>query len=69
MSRVTLNLKLELELDDEAISGEVSSNGDAPHRFSGYAGLIAALESVRAEQADASEPDSAGGGPARTSLR
>ena len=54
MSRVTLNLRL--ELDRDAISGEVGSNGGPPHRFSGYAGLIAALESIRAELCDGPDP-------------
>ena len=58
--REILNLKL--ELDRESISGEVSSNGGPAHRFSGYAGLIAALESIRVEQADSSEPRRIGGG-------
>ncbi len=54
MSRVTLNLRL--ELDRDAINGEVGSNGGPPHRFSGYAGLIAALESIRAELFDGPDP-------------
>lgn len=60
--REILNLKL--ELDRESISGEVSSNGGPAHRFSGYAGLIAALESIRAEQADSSDPDASEAGSA-----
>ena len=55
-------LNLRLELDRESISGEVSSNGGPAHRFSGYAGLIAALESIRAEQADCLRPRRIGGG-------
>ena len=64
MSRVTLNLRL--ELDRDAISGEVGSNGGPPHRFSGYAGLIAALESIRAELCDGPDP---GSGRARLRIR
>ena len=60
--REIMNVRLELELD--AISGEMSSNGGPAHRFSGYAGLIAALESIRAEHADASEPDVTAAGSA-----
>ena len=54
-SRTTFALRL--ELDPESISGEVSSNGGPAHRFSGYAGLIAALESIRAELAATSDDD------------
>ena len=62
--RELMNVRLEVEIEDEAISGEVSSNGGPAHRFSGYAGLIAALESIRAEHADASEPDVTAAGSA-----
>jgi hypothetical protein len=55
--RVTLNLRL--ELDRDSIGGEVSANGEPPRAFSGYAGLIAALESIRAEQAPAAEESAA----------
>ena len=55
--RVTLDLRL--ELDRDSIGGEVSANGEPPRAFSGYAGLIAALESIRAEQAPAAEESAA----------
>ena len=51
--RVTLDLRL--ELDRDSVGGEVSANGGLARAFSGYAGLIAALESIRAEQAPAGE--------------
>jgi hypothetical protein len=57
-------LDLRLELDRESISGEVSSDGGPAHRFSGYAGLIAALESIRAGHADSSDPDASEAGSA-----
>jgi hypothetical protein len=56
-------LQLRLELDREAVSGRVSSNGGPAHRFSGYAGLIAALESIRGEQPDAPDPEAQRVGP------
>lgn len=51
--RVTLDLRL--ELDRDSIGGQVSANGEPARAFSGYAGLIAALESIRLEQAPAAE--------------
>ncbi len=55
--RVTLDLRL--ELDRDSIGGEVSANGGPARAFSGYAGLIAALESIRAERAPAAEESAA----------
>ena len=55
--RVTLDLRL--ELDRDSIGGEVSANGGPARAFSGYAGLIAALESIRTERAPAAEESAA----------
>jgi hypothetical protein len=41
------HLRLDLDLRSEPISGEVAADGAEPHRFTGYSGLIAALESIR----------------------
>ena len=53
VDRVTLDLRL--ELDRDSIGGQVSANGQPPRDFSGYAGLIAALESIRLERVPAAE--------------
>ena len=42
-----MHLRLEVDLQAEPISGEVAADGSEPHRFMGYSGLIAALESIR----------------------
>ena len=57
MSRGRETLGLRLELQPATISGEVSSNGGPARQFSGYAGLVAALESIRAERAELPDPD------------
>jgi hypothetical protein len=53
VSRHLATLDLRLELDRDSNSGWVSSNGGPTRRFSGYADLIAVLESIRAERTDA----------------
>jgi hypothetical protein len=55
MEATRATLRLRLELDRESISGQVSSNGGPTHGFSGYAGLIAALESIRTELGGSSD--------------
>jgi len=55
--RVTLDLRL--ELDPDSIGGLVSANGGPARAFTGYAGLIAALESIRVEQAPVAEEPAA----------
>jgi len=42
------HLRLDLDLDSEPISGRVGLDGADPVAFTGYTGLIAALESIRA---------------------
>jgi hypothetical protein len=54
MGTRTAHLQLDLDLDAEPISGRVAVDGDEPVAFTGYTGLIAALESIRAgEREDA----------------
>jgi hypothetical protein len=48
MEARTAHLRLELELDTEPIGGRVAIDGAEPVTFTGYTGLIAALESIRA---------------------
>jgi hypothetical protein len=43
----TAHLQLDLDLDDEPISGRIAVDGDEPVAFTGYTGLIATLESIR----------------------
>jgi hypothetical protein len=47
---------IRLELDLESISGDLAFRDEPPRAFSGYTGLIAALESFRLERAGAREP-------------
>jgi hypothetical protein len=44
-------LRLELGLDDDPVNGRVSVAGGQPRDFTGYVGLIAELQSIRAEEA------------------
>jgi hypothetical protein len=48
MGTHTAHLRLALDLDAEPISGQVALDGAEPVAFTGYTGLIAALESIRA---------------------
>jgi hypothetical protein len=48
MEARTAHLRLDLDLDVEPISGRVAVDGAEPVAFTGYTGLIAALESIRA---------------------
>jgi hypothetical protein len=48
MEARTAHLRLDLDLDAEPISGRVGIEGAEPVAFTGYTGLIAALESIRA---------------------
>lgn len=47
MGTRTAHLRLDLDLDAEPISGLVRVDGAEPVAFTGYTGLIAALESIR----------------------
>jgi hypothetical protein len=48
MEARTAHLRVDLDLDAEPITGRVAVDGDEPLAFTGYTGLIAALESIRA---------------------
>ncbi|HUO70597.1 MAG TPA: hypothetical protein VMU39_07455 [Solirubrobacteraceae bacterium] len=45
-----MHLHLDLDVDGEPVSGQVGLVDAQPHEFTGYASLIATLESIRAEQ-------------------
>ena len=49
-------LDLRLALDQGSISGELGLSGGPARPFTGYTGLIAVLESIRAELPDHPEP-------------
>ena len=59
MSSERMHLDLELALDSEPIAGRLSRAGEEQVTFTGYTGLIAALERVRDGRPDqaASERD------------
>ena len=48
-----MHLHLDLDVDAEPISGQVGLIDAQPHQFTGYASLIATLQSIRIEQAGA----------------
>ena len=52
--RSTLDLRL--ALDHGAISGELGLSSGPARAFTGYTGLIAVLESIRAELPECAEP-------------
>jgi len=64
MSEPRTRITLDLRLSGKPVEGEIAATGEKPRSFSGYAGLIAALESIRL--ANARDPDEemagAGGG-------
>jgi hypothetical protein len=47
-----MHLHLDLDIEAEPISGYVSLGGSEPHEFTGYASLIATLQSLRAVAAE-----------------
>jgi hypothetical protein len=47
-----MHLLLELDLDSEPVSGEVGLVGAEQHSFTGYANLIATLQSIRTDLPD-----------------
>jgi hypothetical protein len=47
MSDPATRITLDLQLSGERVEGRVAAAGEEPRDFSGYAGLIAALESIR----------------------
>jgi hypothetical protein len=44
------HLLLDLDLGSEPVKGSVGAEGDEPLGFTGYAGLIAALQTIRADE-------------------
>jgi hypothetical protein len=52
MSNQRMHFDLELALDSEPIAGWLAPAGETQVAFSGYTGLIAALERARDSQAD-----------------
>jgi hypothetical protein len=53
------HLLLDIDLRTEPISGEIGAYGAEPHRFTGYSGLIAALESIRNGEPPPPAPEAA----------
>jgi|1185.fasta_scaffold229430_2 hypothetical protein len=47
MSDPETRISLDLRLSGKPVEGRVAAAGEEPRQFSGYAGLIAALESIR----------------------
>jgi hypothetical protein len=47
-----MQLRLELDLDGEPVSGQVGLSHAEPRDFIGYAALIATLHSIRAEESE-----------------
>jgi hypothetical protein len=50
MGTRTAHLQLDLDLHSEPISGRLAAEDSEPLAFTGYTGLIAALESIRADE-------------------
>jgi hypothetical protein len=50
------HLLLDLELGTEPVTGSVAAEGAKPVGFTGYAGLIAAIQAIRADEVDTLEP-------------
>jgi hypothetical protein len=46
-----MHLRLDLDPSSDPVSGRVGLVGTAPREFTGYASLIATLESIRAGEA------------------
>ena len=63
-----LHLQLEVDLDGEPICGKVGLADAPPHGFTGYASLIATLQSLRAECRAAGSPARRGNDPASDSV-
>jgi hypothetical protein len=50
------HLLLELDLGSEPVTGSVGAEGGEPLGFTGYAGLIAALQTIRADDVGVLSP-------------
>jgi hypothetical protein len=55
MSDPQTRITLDLCLSGKPVEGQIAATGQEPRSFSGYAGLIAALESIRL--ANVHDPD------------
>jgi hypothetical protein len=51
------HLLLDLDLGTEPVTGSVGAEGAEPLGFTGYAGLIAALQTIRSDEAGAFDPE------------
>ena len=51
------HLLLDLDLGSDPVKGSVGAEGSEPLGFTGYAGLIAALQTIRADEFFALEPE------------
>jgi hypothetical protein len=51
------HLLLDLDLGSEPVSGSVGAEGAEPLGFTGYAGLIAALQAIRADDPGTLQPE------------
>lgn len=51
------HLLLDLDLGSDPVKGSVGAEGAEPLGFTGYAGLIAALQTIRADESFALEPE------------
>jgi hypothetical protein len=45
-----MHLRLDLDPDSDPVSGQLSLAGSVPRSFTGYADLIATLESIRKDK-------------------
>jgi hypothetical protein len=54
MGTRTAQLQLHLDLDVDPISGRIAAEDAEPIAFTGYTGLISALEAIRAGEHEAS---------------
>jgi hypothetical protein len=54
VNEIDIKVRLELHASEDAISGVISSQGEAPVAFSGWIGLVAAIDDlVENEKRDA----------------
>jgi hypothetical protein len=51
MDHVTVDVQLQLSVEDEEFSGRLSADGRQPRPFSGWIGLVSALDGLIAEAA------------------
>lgn len=66
MDAERIHLGLDLDLDGHPIAGELTPPGGSPRPFTGYAGLIAAVETIREGRAPGAGSDR--DGPRRSGI-